>query len=59
MINAAGYYQSPGWDRDYHKMQIRTIEELLAGQSFHMPPTNITLSQAERVKVEGNQEKLL
>jgi len=56
---SAGYYHSPWWNRDYHKMQIRTIEELLAGQRFDMPPTNITLPQAEGVKQEGNQGKLL
>jgi len=56
---SAGYYHSPGWNRDYQKVQIRTIEELLAGQRFDMPPTNITLSQAQRVKGEGNQGKLL
>ena len=40
-------------------MQIRTIEELLAGERFHMPPTNITLAQAQRVKEEGGQGELL
>ena len=56
---SAGYYHSPWWNRDYHKMQIRTIEELLAGQRFEMPPTNITLAQAERVRKQGDQGKLL
>ncbi len=57
---SAGYYHSPWWNRDYHKMQIRTIEELLAGERFEMPPTNITLAQAQRVKGEGRgQGKLL
>jgi len=27
--------------------------------AFHMPPTNITLAQAQRVKGQGKQGKLL
>jgi hypothetical protein len=55
---AAGYYHSPGWNRDYPKIQIRTIEQLLAGQWFDFPQANVTLSQAERVKAEARQDKL-
>ena len=39
---------------------LRTIEELLVGKAFHMPPTNITLAQAQRVKGQGRRQgKLL
>ena len=38
----AGYYHSPGWNRDYQHLQIRTVAQLLAGQSFDHPPTNVT-----------------
>jgi len=55
---ATGYYHSPGWNRDYPRLQIRTIEQLLAGQHFEHPPTNVTLSQAERVQEQGQQVKL-
>ena len=55
---ATGYYQSPGWNRDYPKLQVRTIEQLLAGQHFEHPPTNVTLAQAEKVQEEGQQDKL-
>jgi len=55
---AAGYYHSPGWNRDYQKIQILTIEQLLDGQTFDMPPTNITLARAERAKKEGSQGEL-
>jgi SAM-dependent methyltransferase len=53
---SAGYYRSPGWNREYQKVQIRTIEQLLAGQGFDMPPANITYAQAERVKGEGGKQ---
>lgn len=35
---SAGYYHSPLWERDYPKIQILTIEELLAGKTVDMPP---------------------
>jgi len=38
--------------------QVCTIEQLLAGQHFEHPPTNVTLSQAERVQEQGQQVKL-
>jgi len=53
-----GYYRSPGWNRDYPRIQIRTIEQLLAGQWFDYPQANVTLAQAERVKSEGEQAQL-
>ena len=55
---AAGYYHSPGWNRDYQKIQIRTIEQLLGAEWFDYPQANITLAQAERVQDEANQGEL-
>ncbi len=54
---SAGFYRSPGWNRDYQKIQIRTIEELLEGKKFDLPPTNITLAQAQHVHPKANQGK--
>jgi site-specific DNA-methyltransferase (adenine-specific) len=47
---STGFYHSPGWDKDYSKLQILTIEELLKGAEVKMPPTSITFKQAEKVK---------
>jgi site-specific DNA-methyltransferase (adenine-specific) len=47
---STGYYHSPGWDKDYPKLQILTVEELLKGAEVKMPPTSITFKQAEKVK---------
>lgn len=55
---SAGYYHSPGWNKDYQRIQTRTIEQLLNREFFDMPPTNITLAQAQRVEREGNQGTL-
>ena len=56
---SAGFYHSPGWNKDYPKMQILTIEELLHGKAVDMPPqtqTSITFAKAPKVsKKEGEQ----
>ena len=36
---SAGFYHSEIWQRDYPRMQIRTIAELLDGQDFEIPRT--------------------
>ena len=60
---AAGKYHSPVWNKDYNKIQIITIEELLKGKTVDMPPqtqTNITFAKAPKVKrKEGDQLKNL
>lgn len=44
----AGKYHSPGWNQDYRRVQILTIEELLQGKQVHMPPTAQTFKQAPK-----------
>ena len=48
-----GFYHSPGWNKDYTKIQILTIAELLAGKNVQMPPVSMTFKQAEKVKTES------
>lgn len=38
---SAGYHHSPLYSKDYPKIQILTIEELLRGKKVDMPPTSI------------------
>ena len=58
----AGYYHSPVWDKDYSKIQILTIEELLHGETVDMPPltqTSVTFAKAPKIsKKEGEQLSL-
>ena len=35
---ASGFYHSELWQRDFPKIQIRTIAQLLAGEGFDLPP---------------------
>lgn len=53
----AGFYHSPGWNRDFQKIQILMVEQLLRGEGIDMPPTAVTFKQAERVKEEGPVQK--
>jgi site-specific DNA-methyltransferase (adenine-specific) len=55
---STGYYHSPGWDKDYPKLQILAIGDLLNGAEVKMPPTSVTFKQAERVKPSANQQSL-
>jgi site-specific DNA-methyltransferase (adenine-specific) len=45
---AAGVYHSPGWNRDYPRLQILTIADLLNGVEPKMPPASVTFRQAQR-----------
>ncbi|MDX2141227.1 MAG: DNA methyltransferase [Chloroflexota bacterium] len=49
---SAGFYQSPGWQRSFPRLQILTISDLLGGAEIKMPPAFGTFKQAERVKAQ-------
>jgi site-specific DNA-methyltransferase (adenine-specific) len=50
---SAGFYRSP-LGKDYPKIQILTIEQLLHGAQVEMPPTFTTFRQAERVRSDSS-----
>jgi hypothetical protein len=54
----AGYYDSPGWNQRYPKIQVYTIAELLEGKTIEMPPpgqTSLTFKKAQKVRHESAQ----
>ena len=55
----AGYYHSPGWDKDHPKIQILTIEELLNGARVDMPPPFGTFKQAPKADRAGGKQQEL
>ncbi|MCU0514386.1 MAG: site-specific DNA-methyltransferase, partial [Anaerolineae bacterium] len=55
----AGKYHSPVWDKDYPRLQIFTIEQLLAGAKIDMPPQHGTFKQAQRVLPAAPTQKPL
>jgi site-specific DNA-methyltransferase (adenine-specific) len=55
---SAGYYHSPGWNRDYPCIQLLTIDDLLRGKKIDMPPEHGTFKQAQKAEQQGQQHML-
>ena len=56
---AAGFYHSDLWQRDYAKIQLSTIGEMLEGQGFELPPRPGDYQPAQRVRrPQGRQAAL-
>ena len=57
---SAGFYHSEVWQRDYPRVQIRTVEDLLRGVEFEVPrhPSMYQAARRERA-TEGEQAKLM
>ena len=55
----AGFHHSDLWQRDYPRIQIRTIEQLLSGDGFDLPSHGAMYQAAQRVaRQEGEQGML-
>ena len=56
---SAGFYHSDVWQKDYPKIQLRTIAELLDGNEFELPPHPSVYQAAERVRrPQGRQARM-
>jgi SAM-dependent methyltransferase len=56
----AGFYHSPGWNKDYPKLQILTVAELLEGKGIDMPPlgqVNRTFKKAPSAAAKRKRAK--
>lgn len=53
-----GFYHSKLWDKDYPRLQIFTIEELLKGKEPQLPPSNVSFQKAQRHKGKSNSSQL-
>ena len=48
---AGGFFHSDLWQKDYPKIQLRTVSEMLAGKGFDLPPQPVASYQpAQRVR---------
>jgi site-specific DNA-methyltransferase (adenine-specific) len=57
--STAGFYQSQFWQKTFPRLQILTIEQILAGSVVQMPPETGTFLVAQKVrKSEGTQNQL-
>jgi site-specific DNA-methyltransferase (adenine-specific) len=56
-----GYYHSDLWQKDYPRIQILTVEDLLTGKGIDLPPSaHGTFKQSERIKKDdASQPDLL
>lgn len=54
----AGFYHSVTWDKEYPRIQILTVADLLHGADVKMPPRIGTFKQAAVVKENANQPGL-
>ena len=54
---SAGYYHSPGWNKNYPCIQIFTIAELLRGAEVQMPPQYGTFRQAQKIQQQTEAEQ--
>lgn len=55
---SAGLYHSVGWGRDYPRIQILSIAELLQGAEVKMPPQHGTFKSAQRVQKEQEAQQI-
>ena len=54
----AGFYHSPGWGKNYPRLQVLTVADLLAGKGIDMPPigqVSATFKRAPKARGEGGQ----
>ena len=56
---SCGFYHSANWNKDFPKLQIVTIEQLLNGATAQMPPTAATHKKAQREAEQAEQGALL
>ena len=59
---SAGMYRSPGWQMDYPRLQVVTIEELLNGKGVNYPPAdhvNVTFRKAQLAKTSRKRQMSL
>jgi len=58
----AGYYHSPVWNKDYARIQIITIDDLLHGKNIDMPPlaqASVTFAKAQKITGKKGRQMLL
>ncbi len=53
---SAGYYFSPGWQKEYPKVQIFTIEDLISGKTADMPPIHATFKKSGRESLNNGTQ---
>ena len=55
---SAGFYHSDLWGRDFPKIQLRTVGEMLSGEGFDLPPGLGYLAAQRARRAQGRQGAL-
>jgi len=55
----AGFYHNDLWQKDYPRVQILTVEEMLAGKRPDIPPTRSPFAQAPTEREERRTKRML
>ena len=53
---SAGFYHSDLWQRNYPKIQIRTIQELFDGNGFDLPPNPGMYQDSQRTQRDTGRQ---
>ena len=56
---SSGLFHSDLWDQDYARIQIRTIEEMLGGRGFDLPPRPSAYQPAQRMHRSAGEQGML
>ncbi len=56
---SGGLFHSHIWDRDYPKIQIRTIDQMLHGPGFDLPPVPSAYHPAQRIRPSKGEQGIL
>lgn len=52
-----GFYHSDGWNKDYPRIQILPVEEILAGKQPDLPPNIDTFKKAGKMTTQSQDQK--
>jgi len=55
----AGHYHSPGWNKDYSKTQILTVEDILNGKQPDLRQNLDTFKKAQKLVAETDDQQTL
>ena len=56
---SGGLFHSHIWNRDYAKIQIRTIAQMLEGRGFDLPPVPSAYQSAQRIRRQTGEQGIL
>ena len=52
-----GFYHSPDWNKDYPRLEILTVEQILNGEQVNLPPNIDTFKQVRKIVAENDDQK--